>query len=102
MQVAIGGRAPEPLRATLTLSGRREAPRWRLLARSEGFDPGLLAGGTPMEQVPSFELDAHGNGGAARLRRPTCASEVPPGPSRGTGAQVGEEDGLLMWFSGHA
>ncbi|WP_374012623.1 translocation/assembly module TamB domain-containing protein [Pseudoxanthomonas koreensis] len=67
MDVAIGGRAPEPLRATLRLSGRRDAPRWRLHAHSDGLDPALFTGGEPIEQAPAFELLAQGTGGAAQL-----------------------------------
>jgi len=67
MELGIGGRAPEPLRATLVLDGPREAPRWRLQARSEGLDPALLAGGRPGTDRLRFELEAIGRGGAARL-----------------------------------
>ncbi|KAF1695325.1 pathogenicity protein [Pseudoxanthomonas koreensis] len=67
MEVGIGGRAPEPLRATLTLGGDKDAPAWRLDARSEGLDPALLAGGEPSQTPFRFDLRAQGTGGAAEL-----------------------------------
>ena len=67
MEVGIGGRAPEPLRATLTLGGDEDAPAWNLEARSEGLDPALLAGGDPAETLFRFDLQARGTGGAADL-----------------------------------
>jgi len=66
MDVAIAGRAPAPLRATLTLRGG-EAPNWSLRARSDALDPALLVGepaGTPI----AFDLRADGVGGLARLQ----------------------------------
>src|SRR5690606_41247439 len=39
MDVGIGGRAPRPLRASLSLGGNEDAPTWQLRARSEGLDP---------------------------------------------------------------
>ena len=67
MEVGIGGRAPGPLRATLTLGGDAEAPRWRLHARSDGLDPALLAGGEPGPEPLALELQAGGVGGAAQV-----------------------------------
>lgn len=67
MEVGIGGRAPEPLRATLTLGGDKDAPTWRLAARSEGLDPALLTGGEPAPEAITFDLQAQGNGGVADL-----------------------------------
>jgi len=64
MDVAVVGHAPDPLRAHLTLRGKR----WTLRANSTALDPGLLAGsgepGTPI----AFSLSADGNGGAADLQ----------------------------------
>ncbi|KAF1686912.1 pathogenicity protein [Pseudoxanthomonas broegbernensis] len=68
MEVGIGGRAPEPLRATLSLGGDQDAPRWRLQARSDGLDPALLLGGEPMPEPLAFHLQAQGEGGAAQLQ----------------------------------
>ncbi|MCA0197237.1 MAG: translocation/assembly module TamB domain-containing protein [Proteobacteria bacterium] len=65
MEVGIGGRAPEPLRATLTLGGDKDAPNWRLAATSEGLDPALFTGGEPSAEAFTFDLRASGNGGAA-------------------------------------
>jgi len=68
MVVALAGRAPAPLRATLTLQGSADAPRWQLDASSEALDIALLAGsgvpGTPLR----LQLAANGSGGNARLR----------------------------------
>ncbi|HTL15560.1 MAG TPA: translocation/assembly module TamB domain-containing protein, partial [Thermomonas sp.] len=67
MVVALAGRAPAPLRATLVLEGDKAAPRWRLDARSDALDPGLLAGGEP--GVPlHFRVAASGTGGDAGLQ----------------------------------
>jgi len=64
MDVALSGHAPDPLRAHLTLRGKR----WTLRANSPALDPGLLSGsgepGTPI----AFSLSADGNGGAADLQ----------------------------------
>lgn len=67
MVVAVAGRAPAPLRATLTLHGAADAPRWQLDAGSDALDIGLLTdGGTG---VPlRFTLAASGTGGDARLQ----------------------------------
>ena len=65
MEVGIGGRAPEPLHATLTLGGDADAPVWRLAARSEGLDPALLTGAAPSDQSFHFDLQASGSGGSA-------------------------------------
>lgn len=67
MEVGIGGRAPEPLRATLTLGGNEDAPTWRLQARSEGLDPALLTGGEPAPEAFTFDVAASGIGGNADL-----------------------------------
>ncbi len=67
MKVGIGGRAPQPLRATLTLGGNEEAPTWHLLARSEGLDPALLTTGEPSPNPVEFDVQASGTGGAADI-----------------------------------
>jgi len=65
MDVGIGGRAPRPLRASLSLGGNEDAPAWQLRARSEGLDPGLFTGAAPMEEPLVFDMAADGQGGAA-------------------------------------
>src|SRR5690606_39683336 len=55
MDVGIGGRAPQALRASLSLSGDEDAPQWELRARAEGLDPGLFSGAAPMEEPLVFE-----------------------------------------------
>ncbi len=64
MDVALSGHAPDPLRAHLTLRGKR----WTLRAHADALDPGLISGsgepGTPI----AFSLSADGTGGAADLR----------------------------------
>ncbi|WP_372016992.1 translocation/assembly module TamB domain-containing protein [Pseudoxanthomonas sp. 10H] len=67
MEVGIGGRAPEPLRATLTLGGDEDAPAWRLVASSKGLDPALLTGGEPAAEAITFDVAASGTGGNANL-----------------------------------
>lgn len=67
MVVAVAGRAPAPLRATLTLHGAADAPSWQLDAGSDALDIGLLTGGGT--GVPlRFTLAASGTGGDARLQ----------------------------------
>jgi len=66
MDVAVVGRAPGPVRATLTLRGR-DHPRWQLRSSAEAFDPGVLTGsdaGIPL----AWTLQANGVEGAADLR----------------------------------
>jgi translocation and assembly module TamB len=67
MEIGIGGRAPEPLRATLNLGGDEDAPTWRLAADSQGLDPALLTGGEPAPEAITFEIVASGTGGDASL-----------------------------------
>lgn len=69
MVVGIGGRAPGPLRATLTLRGQ-ENPRWELRAQADALDPGLLTGGTqpPVPDPIVAQLQANGVGGRAQLQ----------------------------------
>ncbi|QIL19504.1 translocation/assembly module TamB domain-containing protein [Thermomonas sp. HDW16] len=68
MDVAIGGRAPAPLHATLTLRGNQDVPRWLLRADSEALDIGLLTGSGEATTPLSFNLSADGTGGSANLR----------------------------------
>jgi translocation and assembly module TamB len=69
MDVALAGRAPAPVRATVTLRAPvdRDQPRWQARASSEAFDPALVAGtgepGTPW----TFDLQADGHGGRAQV-----------------------------------
>ena len=67
MEVGIGGRAPEPLRATLTLGGDEDAPAWRLQASSKGLEPALFTGGEPAVEPVTFDFVASGTGGRASL-----------------------------------
>ena len=72
MDVFIGGRAPAPLRATLTLrpptrGSSEDNARWSLRAHSEGLDPAVFTGergGEPM----AFDFDGDGVGGRGTLR----------------------------------
>jgi translocation and assembly module TamB len=68
MDVAIGGRAPAPLRAILTLRGDEERPRWQLRANSDALDIGLLTGNGATSTPLAFDIAADGNGGSANLR----------------------------------
>ncbi|WP_125076499.1 translocation/assembly module TamB domain-containing protein [Pseudoxanthomonas sp. SGT-18] len=83
MEVGIGGRAPQPLRATLGLGGNADAPAWQLRARSEGLDPGLFTGAAPMDEPLAFELQADGSGGAADIsgRARVAGQDVVVAPS---------------------
>ncbi|MGH8078801.1 MAG: translocation/assembly module TamB domain-containing protein, partial [Lysobacter sp.] len=69
MDVALSGAAPGPVRATLTLRGQ-EHPRWRLHARADALDVGLLtAPGAPPAETPlALTFEADGVGGNANLR----------------------------------
>lgn len=64
MDVALSGHVPEPLRALVTLRGKR----WSMRANSDALDLSLLSGsgeaGTPL----AFSLQADGTGGAADLQ----------------------------------
>lgn len=72
MDVFVGGRAPAPLRATLTLrpptrGTREDNARWTLRAESEGLDPAVFTGergGEPM----AFDVNGDGVGGSGNLR----------------------------------
>ena len=73
LDVAAGGRAPAPLRATLTLrapgtgEAEQDSARWRLDARSEGLDPAVFTGGAAGELM-QLALRADGVGGSANLQ----------------------------------
>jgi len=91
MDVAVAGRAPGPVRATLVLRGEDpvpsriagtgpdlpapvvaspERPQWQLQLDAEALDPGLLIDPTapPAEQPMSISATASGLGGDMRLR----------------------------------
>ena len=68
MQVAVAGRVPAPLQATLTLHGDKHAPRWQLRANSVALDIGLLDGSSEAGTPFAFDVDARGTGGSADLR----------------------------------
>ncbi|MDQ3160139.1 MAG: translocation/assembly module TamB domain-containing protein, partial [Pseudomonadota bacterium] len=67
MDVAIGGNAPAPLHATLTLRGNA-SPRWQLRADSTALDVGLLSGSDAAPAPIAFDLRADGKAGDATLR----------------------------------
>ncbi|RZA20358.1 MAG: translocation/assembly module TamB, partial [Lysobacteraceae bacterium] len=68
MDLAIGGRAPAPLRAILTLRGNKDAPRWQLRANSTALDVALLTGSGQASTPLALDLVADGSGGRANLR----------------------------------
>ncbi len=68
MDVAIGGRVPAPLRASLTLRGDSESPRWNLRAKSDALEVSLLTGNSQASKPIAFNVTAHGTGGRANLR----------------------------------
>ena len=67
MDVGIGGRAPAPVRATLTVRGK-EPPRWNLQAQSDALDLALLTEGKPSDAPFALRFDADGVGGEMNLR----------------------------------
>ncbi|MEO6155652.1 MAG: translocation/assembly module TamB, partial [Thermomonas sp.] len=67
MDVAIGGNAPAPLHATLTLRGK-DAPHWQLRADSTALDMGLLTGSDAASTSIAFNLRGDGVVGDANLR----------------------------------
>ena len=67
MDVAIGGNAPAPLHATLTLRGK-DMPRWQLRADSTALDIGMLTGSDATSTPLAFALQGDGVAGAANLR----------------------------------
>ncbi len=68
MDVAVAGRLPAPTRATLTLRGDKDAPRWRLRANSDALDLSLLAGSGEASEPLAFDVVADGIGGSADVR----------------------------------
>ena len=74
MDVFVGGRAPAPLRATLTLRAPDDSEdaqdnvRWSLVAKSEGLDPAVFTGERTDAELMTFDVVADGVGGSASLR----------------------------------
>lgn len=71
MDIALAGRAPAPLRATLTLRAPagEDSARWQLDATTQGFDPAVFAAAaTPAAHPWIASLNATGTGGTADLR----------------------------------
>lgn len=71
MDVAVAGKAPAPLRAVLTFTGK-EDPVWGFSARTEALDLALLlppGAASPLGEpgTLAFDLRAKGKGGTARL-----------------------------------
>ncbi|MFS8136784.1 MAG: translocation/assembly module TamB domain-containing protein [Thermomonas sp.] len=66
MDVAIGGNAPAPLHATLTLRGK-DTPRWQLRADSTALDIGLLINSATTSTPIAFNLRGDGVAGDAHL-----------------------------------
>lgn len=67
MDIGIAGRAPAPVRATLTVRGK-DSPRWNLHAQSDALDPTLLTEGKPSDAPFAIRFDADGVGGEMNLR----------------------------------
>jgi translocation and assembly module TamB len=66
LDVAIAGRAPAPVRATLVLRGEGE-PTWHARVDSQGLDPAVFTGGEASEAPFVFALRADGVGGRATV-----------------------------------
>ncbi|MFC3550773.1 translocation/assembly module TamB domain-containing protein [Lysobacter cavernae] len=69
MDVAVSGKAPGPVRATLTLRGKDD-PRWQLRANADALDLGLVTGAEQADddQPLTLQLAADGIGGAVDLQ----------------------------------
>jgi translocation and assembly module TamB len=71
MDVAIGGHAPAPLHATLTLRGKallgKGVARWQLRADSTALDIGLLTGSAGTSIPVTFDLRGEGVAGDGNL-----------------------------------
>ncbi|GAB3381977.1 translocation/assembly module TamB domain-containing protein [Lysobacter fragariae] len=67
MDVGLAGRAPAPVRATLTVRGKDD-PRWQLRAKSDAIDLDLLTQGTPGDTPWALDFNADGMGGAMTLQ----------------------------------
>ncbi|MBF6023339.1 translocation/assembly module TamB domain-containing protein [Lysobacter niastensis] len=69
MDVALAGRVPGELKASLVLRGR-DTPAWQLRTHAEAIDLGLLMGEDASDEDKPIALrfDADGSGGNARLR----------------------------------
>ena len=78
MDVAVAGRAPAPVRATLTLRGK-ESPHWNLHANSDALDFSLLTQGKPSDTPLALRFDVEGIGGEMKLQ-----GEVTQGDFRAT------------------
>ncbi|GAB3345908.1 translocation/assembly module TamB domain-containing protein [Lysobacter tyrosinilyticus] len=79
MDIGLAGRAPAPVRATLTVRGK-EQPRWNLHAQSEALDLALLTEGRPSGSPLALRFDADGVGGEMNLRGDFAYGD----PKRGT------------------
>ena len=66
LDVAIAGRLPAPVRATLALRGEPD-PTWHLRAHAPAFDPAVLTGAPPSDTPIAFDLRADGLGGRATI-----------------------------------
>ncbi|QDH71928.1 translocation/assembly module TamB [Lysobacter alkalisoli] len=90
MDIGLGGAVPGPLRATLSIETRaleeRSAPRWQLRADARALDPGLLAGGEPLEAPLAATLSVDGVGGAmdvqGELTRGDLTARIQPSKLR--------------------
>jgi translocation and assembly module TamB len=69
MEVAVAGRAPEPLRAMLVFDGRTD-PTWKASARTDALDVRLLTPALSASTLEPLTLDftASGKGGSADLQ----------------------------------
>ena len=69
LEIALAGKAPAPLDATLVLDDdtNGERPRWRLRAKTDALDPGLLTGSGEPSPTMAIDLRASGTSGDMRL-----------------------------------
>jgi len=70
LEIALAGKAPAPLNATLVLDDDTggERPHWRLRAHTEALDPGLLTGSGEPSPTMAIDLRASGVSGDMRVQ----------------------------------
>jgi len=105
MDVAVAGRAPGAVRATLTLRGKAD-PRWQVRAKTDALDLALLTQGEPGETPLALRLDADGIGGSANLRgefrQGDFSAVVLPSNVRVENQVLDVQPLALQLFDGHA
>jgi translocation and assembly module TamB len=110
MNIALAGKAPEPVQATLTLRGKRR-PVWQFTAATEALDLGLILPPSPGTEPTSayepisFDLHADGKGGDATLQgtlaRGDLKAVIEPSQIRQDNQILTFDTLLVAIFNGH-